>query len=173
MQDPALARMPASAIDFEHKICSRDEAISRVAVLPRPLVLTNGVFDVLHRGHATYLAQAHRLGATLVVGVNSDASTRRLAKGEDRPINGQDDRVALIAALAAVDLVTIFDEDNPVELVRALHPDVYVKGGDYDVEKYEEARLVKSWGGLALAIPFVHTRSTTALLERIRKSRSP
>jgi len=158
---------------FEDKIVSPEVARKRCAELPRPLVFTNGVFDVLHRGHVTYLAQARQRGATLIVGVNSDASVRRLGKGKDRPINTQADRAALLAALAAVDLVTIFEEDTPYELIEAVHPDVLVKGGDYDMDQLREAHLVRSWGGSAYAIPFVFQRSTSETLRRIRDAQSP
>ena len=116
---------------FENKICTRADFAARAASLPRPLVFTNGCFDVLHRGHVTYLAQARALGAALVVGVNSDASVKRLGKGDDRPLNSQEDRMAVLAALQAVDLVVLFDEDTPLELILACRPDVLVKGGDW------------------------------------------
>jgi rfaE bifunctional protein nucleotidyltransferase chain/domain len=135
----------------------------------RPLVFTNGVFDVLHRGHVTYLAQARALGAALLVAVNSDASARALGKGPDRPLNSEIDRAMVIAALQAVDHVVLFDEPTPCELIERIRPDVYVKGGDYDVDRLREAELVKSWGGRAIAIPFVSGYSTTGLVERIRK----
>ncbi len=126
------------------------------------------MFDVLHRGHVTVLAQARALGASLVVGVNTDASVRRLGKGADRPINGEQDRAAVLAGLESVDLVVLFDEDTPYRLIEAIRPDVIVKGGDYDMDTLDESRLVRSWGGSAVAIPFVHARSTTATLARIR-----
>ncbi|MBE7418120.1 MAG: D-glycero-beta-D-manno-heptose 1-phosphate adenylyltransferase [Ideonella sp.] len=135
---------------------------------PRPLVFTNGVFDVLHRGHVSYLAQARALGAALLVGVNSDASARALGKGPDRPLNREDDRALVIAALQAVDFAVLFDEPTPCELIERVRPDVYVKGGDYDVERLRETALVRSWGGRAVAIPFVQGYSTTQLVERIR-----
>ena len=135
---------------------------------PRPLVFTNGVFDVLHRGHVDYLAQARLLGAALLVGVNSDASARRLGKGPDRPLNGETDRACVLAALQAVDFVVVFDESTPCELIERVRPDVYVKGGDYDIESLRETALVRSWGGRAVAIPFVDGYSTTRLVERIR-----
>ena len=135
---------------------------------PRPLVFTNGVFDILHRGHVTYLDQAAQLGATLVVAVNTDASVRRLGKGADRPLNGEQDRAAMLAALASVSVVTWFEEDTPEALIRALRPDLIVKGGDYDMARLPETRLVESWGGRALAIAFEHPRSTTALVQKIR-----
>lgn len=155
-------------LPFERKIVGAGDLRSRIAKLARPLIFTNGVFDVLHRGHVTVLAQARALGASLVVGVNSDSSVRRLGKGGDRPVNGEDDRIALLAALEAVDLVTCFDEDTPYVLIETIHPDVIVKGGDYDMETLPESRLVHRWGGSAVAIPFVHQRSTTATLARIR-----
>lgn len=153
---------------FMCKIVGTDGLLARVAALPRPLIFTNGVFDVLHRGHVTLLAQARGLGASLVVGVNGDASVRRLGKGSDRPINAEDDRIALLAALESVDLVTRFDEDTPYALIAAIRPDVIVKGGDYDMDRLPESQLVRGWGGSAVAIPFVHQRSTSATLARIR-----
>jgi rfaE bifunctional protein nucleotidyltransferase chain/domain len=157
--------MPAS---FERKIVEWQTLLARRASLGAPVVFTNGVFDILHRGHVTYLDDARALGACLVVGVNSDASVRQLGKGDDRPINAQADRMALLAALESVDYVMMFDEATPIELIRALHPDILVKGGDYDMDKLPESALVRSWGGRALAIPFEHDRSTTKLLQRVR-----
>lgn len=154
--------------DFERKLCAADELATRIARLPRPLVFTNGCFDILHRGHVTYLAQARALGASLVVGVNSDASVRRQGKGEDRPINVEADRMAVLAALESVSLVTLFDADTPLELIHAVHPDVLVKGGDWPIERIVGAREVLAWGGQVHSIPFLHTRSTTSLIERIR-----
>ena len=156
--------------DFLAKIVSRAQAASRVAALPQPVVFTNGVFDVLHRGHVTYLAQARALGASLVVALNTDASARRLGKGPDRPLNGELDRAIVIAALASVSLVTFFDEDTPVQLLSELKPQVYVKGGDYDMAQLAETALVRSYGGRSLAIPFVDGYSTTALVRRIKGS---
>jgi rfaE bifunctional protein nucleotidyltransferase chain/domain len=161
----------APAPDFLRKIVAREKAAQALSALPRPVVFTNGVFDVLHRGHATYLAQARAMGASLVVAVNTDASARRLAKGPERPLNRDEDRATLLAALASVDLVTFFDEDTPVKLLAELLPDLYVKGGDYDMATLEETRLVTSWGGRALAIPFVDGYSTTKLVDRIRAAR--
>jgi D-glycero-beta-D-manno-heptose 1-phosphate adenylyltransferase len=134
----------------------------------RPLVFTNGVFDVLHRGHVLYLERARELGATLLVGVNTDGSARRLGKGPDRPLNNEADRALVLAALQSVSFVTWFEENTPCELIAKCRPDVYVKGGDYDVETLEETRLVRSWGGRSVAIDFVAGYSTTALLKRIR-----
>lgn len=159
-----------SAPAFFEKIVARIDAARRVADLPQPVIFTNGVFDVLHRGHVTYLAQARSLGASLVVALNSDASARRLNKGVDRPLNPQQDRAAVIAALGSVDLVTWFDEDTPLALIDELRPAVLVKGGDYDMRKLQETRLVESYGGRAQAIPFVDGYSTTALVRRIRSS---
>ncbi len=154
--------------DFLEKIVTRDEARTRMATLPGPVVFTNGVFDVLHRGHVTYLAQARALGASLVVGLNSDASARRLGKGPDRPLNAEADRAILLAALESVSLVTWFDEDTPVQLLTELRPQIYVKGGDYDVATLPETRAMQAWGGRALALPFVDGYSTTALVKKIR-----
>jgi rfaE bifunctional protein nucleotidyltransferase chain/domain len=141
---------------FESKICAPDELAARIAQLPRPLVFTNGVFDILHRGHASYLAQARALGKSLLVAVNSDDSVRRLGKGPDRPINPQADRMALIAALEAVSLVTWFDDATPLALIRLAKPDVLVKGGDWTPERIVGSAEVKSWGGTVRSIPFLH-----------------
>jgi len=153
---------------FEAKVCPPDQLTSRVAKLPRPLVFTNGVFDILHRGHASYLAQARALGASLVVGVNSDASVKMLGKGDDRPINLEADRQALLAALESVDMTVLFTEQTPVNLIGKIRPDIYVKGGDYEIDSLAETKLVKTWGGKAIAIPFLYERSTTSLLDKIR-----
>lgn len=137
--------------------------------MPRPMVFTNGVFDIVHRGHVSYLQQARALGAALVVGINTDASVRLLGKGPDRPYNGEADRAAVLAALESVDAVTLFAERTPCALIAALRPDLYVKGGDYDMESLEETRLVRGWGGDAVAIAFVDGYSTTALVARARQ----
>ncbi|HTH75043.1 MAG TPA: D-glycero-beta-D-manno-heptose 1-phosphate adenylyltransferase [Trinickia sp.] len=157
-----------SAVSFEDKIITREALAERRATLAGPVVFTNGVFDILHRGHVTYLARAKALGACLVVGVNSDASVRMLGKGDDRPINREEDRMALLAALESVDWVVRFEERTPVELIEAVHPDILVKGGDYDMDALPESALVRGWGGRALAIAFEHQRSTTALLDKVR-----
>ncbi len=162
-----------STVDFEQKFCTRAEFAARAAALPHPLVFTNGCFDVLHRGHVTYLAQARALGAALVVGVNSDASVKRLGKGDDRPLNTQQDRMAVLAALQAVDLVVAFDEDTPLALILACHPDVLVKGGDWDPANIVGGKEVQSWGGTVHSIPFLHQRSTSALLNKIRAHQQP
>ena len=153
---------------FARKIVSRDKLARAAAALARPLVLTNGVFDILHRGHVTYLEQARALGAALVVAVNSDRSVRQLGKGPDRPINPDADRAWILAALQSVDIVTIFDEQVPLPVLELVRPDIYVKGGDYDMDTIEEARLVRSWGGTALALPFVPGHSTTGTVNRLR-----
>ena len=153
---------------FLDKLCLRRDLPARLAALPRPMVFTNGVFDILHRGHATYLAQARAMGASLVLGLNSDASARKLGKGPDRPLNAEADRACLLAALESVSLVVLFDEQTPCELLTEIRPDLYVKGGDYDIETLEGTRLVRSWGGDARAISFVDGYSTTALVRRIR-----
>lgn len=153
---------------FEKKICTRSDLAARVAALPKPVVLTNGVFDILHRGHVTYLAQARALGASLVVAVNTDASVKRLGKGNDRPLNTCADRMAVLAALESVSLVVPFDEDTATETVQIAKPNIYAKGGDYDVAAIPEGRAILSQGGQAMAIPFEHDRSTTALLTKVR-----
>lgn len=158
----------ASAPEFETKICKPQDLAARLKTLKRPLVFTNGVFDILHRGHASYLSQARALGASLLVAVNSDASARALGKGKDRPVNALEDRVALIAALEAVTLVTWFEAETPLQLILATKPDVLVKGGDWKPEAIVGATEVKGWGGAVHSIPFAHERSTTALLDRIR-----
>ena len=150
------------------KLCPRGELAQRIAQLPRPVVFTNGVFDILHRGHVSYLEQARALGASLVIGLNSDASARMLGKGPDRPLNAEADRACVLAALESVSLVTLFDESTPVELLKLVRPQVYVKGGDYDIETLEETKWVHSWGGEARALGFVDGYSTTALVKRIR-----
>lgn len=159
-------RLPAPA--FESKICTMEELAERAAALPHPVVFTNGVFDILHRGHVTYLAQARSLGASLVVAVNSDASVRMLGKGDDRPINAEADRAAVLAALEAVDIVVVFPDKVPLEAVRRARPDIYVKGGDYRVEDLPEAKLAATWGGRTVTVTFEHERSTTALLRKVR-----
>ena len=135
--------------------------------------MTNGVFDILHRGHVTYLQQAAELGGTLLVAINSDSSARMLGKGPERPINAYQDRAYVLAGLASIDLLIVFDERTPVELLKVIRPDIYVKGGDYDMEVLQETKLVRSWGGKSIAIPFVHGFSTTTLVERMRFDSPP
>ena len=149
-------------------MCVADDLAAKLAALPRPLVFTNGCFDVLHRGHVTYLAQARALGASLIVGVNSDASVKRLGKGDDRPINNEADRMAVLAALESVSLTMLFEEDTPLNLILACKPDKLVKGGDWKPENIVGAKEVQGWGGSVHSIPFLHERSTTALLKKIR-----
>jgi rfaE bifunctional protein nucleotidyltransferase chain/domain len=156
--------------DFTAKLCAAADLPARLAALPRPLVFTNGVFDVLHRGHVMYLAQARALGASLVVALNTDASARRLGKGPDRPLNNEMDRACVIAALASSSLVTWFTEDTPQELIAVVRPDLLVKGGDYDMARLPETAQVESWGGRALALPFVAGYSTSALVSKIRSN---
>ena len=162
---------------FLDKITSRQDAATRIKALSQPVVFTNGVFDVLHAGHVTYLAQARALageggsfGGSLVVALNTDASAKRLGKGPDRPLNNEIDRATLIAALESVSLVTWFDEDTPLEIINELRPQIIVKGGDYDMAKLKEAQLVESYGGKALALSFVEGYSTTALVAKIRSN---
>ncbi len=156
--------------DFEKKVCSRSELRERVARLPKPVVLTNGVFDILHRGHVTYLAQARALGASLVVAANTDASVKRLGKGDDRPLNTCADRMAVLAALESVSLVVDFDEDTALDVVQEARPEIYAKGGDYQMDAIPEGKAVLSYGGQAIAIDFEHDRSTTKLLTKVRQS---
>ncbi len=155
-------------VAFEAKICEPAKFAERAKALARPLVFTNGVFDILHRGHVTYLAQARELGASLAVALNSDASARRLGKGDDRPVNRLEDRLAVLAALESVALVTWFEEDTPIERILECRPDHLVKGGDWAPESIVGAAQVRGWGGQVHAIAFRHDRSTTQLLRRIR-----
>ena len=153
---------------FERKILSRDALVKLRPSLSAPVVFTNGVFDILHRGHVTYLAQARALGASLIIGVNSDASVKRQGKGDDRPINTEQDRMMVLAALESASLVVMFDEDTPLSLILACHADVLAKGGDWPIESIVGAEQVQGWGGTVHSIPFLHDRSTTALLKKIR-----
>jgi rfaE bifunctional protein nucleotidyltransferase chain/domain len=154
---------------FESRIVAPENLAARVAQLPRPLVFTNGCFDILHRGHVTLLAQARALGASMVVALNSDASVKRLGKGDDRPVNTLADRLAVMASLECASLVTWFDENTPIERILDCKPDVLVKGGDWPVEKIVGNTEVAGWGGKTVSIPFIHQKSTTALLDKIRK----
>jgi rfaE bifunctional protein nucleotidyltransferase chain/domain len=154
---------------FEAKITEPADLPKRLSGLLRPLVFTNGCFDILHRGHVTYLAQARALGASLIVAANSDDSVRRLGKGADRPVNSLADRMALLASLECVTLVTWFDEGTPIARILDCRPDVLVKGGDWPVEKIVGYREVTAWGGSVHSLPFIHERSTTALMEKIRR----
>lgn len=160
------------AARFESKVLTPQQCLHwrRSDDCVAPVVFTNGVFDVLHRGHVTYLDEAAQLGGSLIVAINTDVSAKRLGKGPERPLNNEQDRAAMLAALGCVDAVTLFDEDTPFELIELLRPDILVKGGDYDMTKLAETRLIESWGGKALAIPFEFDRSTTALVNKIRQS---
>ncbi|MFN0315566.1 MAG: D-glycero-beta-D-manno-heptose 1-phosphate adenylyltransferase [Burkholderiales bacterium] len=162
--------MASSPQRFEGKIVAAANLQERCLDLPKPIVFTNGCFDILHRGHVTYLAQARALGASLIVALNSDESVRRLGKGEDRPINTLEDRMAVMAALECADLVTSFDDDTPLSLILLCRPQILVKGGDWPAESIVGAREVLSWGGRVHSIPFIHDRSTTRLVKRIRSS---
>ena len=161
--------MTYAAPCFESKICPPEQLTARVAQLARPLVFTNGCFDILHRGHVTYLAQAAALGASMVVALNTDASVKRQGKGDDRPVNLLEDRLAVMAALDCVALVTWFDEDTPLQRILECRPEILVKGGDWPVEKIVGCTEVRAWGGAVHSIPFIHQKSTTALLEKIRR----
>lgn len=154
--------------NFEDKLTETSALAQRVASLARPIVMTNGVFDILHRGHVTYLAQARKLGGSLVVAVNTNASVQRLGKGDDRPINTCADRMAVLAALESVSLVLEFEEDTALQAVQLVHPDIYVKGGDYDMTAIPEGQAVLAYGGQAVAIDFEHDRSTSKLLAKVR-----
>ncbi len=170
------AAVDAHAAELEHpqalddKIVNDWDELARRVAGQRPLVFSNGVFDILHRGHVQYLSEARAEGACLVLAVNSDASVRRLGKGADRPINPLDDRQGVLAGLAAIDYVTTFDEDTPLRLIQRLRPEVLVKGGDWPVESIVGAGEVQGWGGRVLSIPFRHQRSTTRLLQKIRET---
>ena len=166
-----MSRPNVSSVNlpFEAKIVPPDHLASALATLPRPLVFTNGCFDILHRGHVTLLAQARALGAAMIVALNSDASVKRLGKGDDRPVNTLADRLAVIASLECVSLVTWFEEDTPIERILECRPDVLVKGGDWPVEKIVGHAEVAGWGGRTVSIPFIHQKSTTSLLEKIRR----
>jgi len=143
-----------------------DEAVARFAMQPGT-VFADGVFDLLHRGHIAYLAEARQLGDRLVVAIRGDASARHLEKGPDRPVNREGDRAFQVAALESVDAVVIFNEATPTALLSRLRPSVVVKGGDHDMSRLPESALVRSWGGHALALPFVDGFSTTSLMDRI------
>jgi D-glycero-beta-D-manno-heptose 1-phosphate adenylyltransferase len=155
-------------LDFLNKICEPHALAHQLSQLARPMVFTNGVFDILHKGHVSYLAQAKNLGATLVVGLNSDASARQLGKGPERPIHTFEDRACVLAALASVSLVVRFDEPTPLALLKKIRPELYVKGGDYDIETLAETACIRSWGGQAMALPFVQGYSTTKLVQQLR-----
>ena len=156
-------------LDFERKIVAPNDIAARISGLARPLVFTNGCFDILHRGHVTLLAQARALGASMIVALNSDASVKRLGKGDDRPVNTLADRLAVMASLECVSLVTWFDEDTPLARILDCRPDILVKGGDWPVDKIVGNAEVAGWGGRVVSIPFIHAKSTTALIDKIRR----
>ena len=155
-------------MDTAGKLMNRTQAVAWRDTVAGPLVFTNGVFDLLHPGHVTLLETARSLGAALVVGLNTDASVRRLGKGLDRPVNAEPSRARVLAALAAVDAVVMFDEDTPLELVQALRPDVLVKGADYPRERIVGADFVEAHGGRVVRVPLVPETSTTRIVERLR-----
>ncbi|BEV72844.1 MULTISPECIES: adenylyltransferase/cytidyltransferase family protein [unclassified Paludibacterium] len=155
---------------FEQKLCAPDELPGRLSGLPRPLVFTNGAFDIIHRGHVTYLAQARSLGQGLIVALNTDASVRRLGKGADRPINPLENRAAVIASLECVSLVTWFDDDTPAALIELIKPEILVKGGDWPIDKIVGSAETLARGGEVHSIPFLFATSTTATLQKIRAS---
>ncbi|WP_373752704.1 D-glycero-beta-D-manno-heptose 1-phosphate adenylyltransferase [Neisseria weixii] len=154
--------------DFEQKICPPEALAERLAALPRPLVFTNGCFDILHRGHVTYLAQARATGSAMILALNTDGSVRRQGKGDDRPINPLENRAAVAAALASVDVVTWFDDDTPAALIELVKPDILVKGGDWTVDKIVGSQETLARGGKVYSIPFLHQTSTTQTLAKIR-----
>lgn len=156
---------------FEKKIMAPEALAEQIAAgqWARPIIFTNGVFDIVHRGHVSYLDQAAQLGRTLIVALNSDSSVRTLGKGPDRPLNTLADRLAVLAALQSTTVVTWFEASTPLQLIEQLRPDVIVKGGDYDMERLEETAAVRAWGGEAVAIPIIHPRSTTTLVRKIRQ----
>ena len=165
MENMTMLPLPA----FEQKMVEPADLASRIAQLPRPIVFTNGCFDILHRGHVTYLAQARALGGSLIVAANSDASVKRLGNGDDRPLNPLINRMAVLASLECVSLVTWFDEDTPIERILDCKPDILVKGGDWAVDHIVGAPEVRGWGGNVVSIPFLHETSTTAMVNKIRR----
>lgn len=155
--------------NFEEKIVSPDKIIEKIKQLPKPIVFTNGCFDIIHRGHVSYLAQARALGGSLILALNTDASVKRQGKGDDRPINALENRAAVCAALQSVDLITWFDEDTPFNLIELIQPDILVKGGDWQPENIVGAKETVARGGQVHSIPFLHQTSTTKTLEKIRQ----
>ncbi|MDK4574688.1 D-glycero-beta-D-manno-heptose 1-phosphate adenylyltransferase [Kingella kingae] len=160
---------PYPTPDFEQKITPPEQLAQKLAQLPRPLVFTNGCFDIVHRGHVSYLAQARALGASLVLALNTDESVKRQGKGDDRPINSLANRAAVMAALASVDVVTWFDSDTPADLIVQVQPDVLVKGGDWQPDAIVGAAETLARGGQVHSIPFLHQTSTTKMLAKIRQ----
>ncbi len=160
---------PYPTPDFEQKITPPEQLAQKLAQLPRPLVFTNGCFDIVHRGHVSYLAQARALGASLVLALNTDESVKRQGKGDDRPINSLANRAAVMAALASVGVVTWFDSDTPADLIAQVQPDVLVKGGDWQPDAIVGAAETLARGGQVHSIPFLHQTSTTKMLAKIRQ----
>jgi rfaE bifunctional protein nucleotidyltransferase chain/domain len=163
-----MSMTPAASKIVPNEPHGRSQLGARLTALARPVVFTNGCFDILHRGHVTYLEEARALGASLIVGVNTDASVRRQQKAADRPINSLEDRMAVLAALESVSLVIAFDEDTPLELIKLVKPDHLVKGGDWAPDKIVGNEFVRSYGGQVHSIAFRFQRSTTDLVRRIR-----
>ena len=160
--------MSIPSLNIEQKIVSRDFFKENALKLhDQKIVFTNGCFDVLHFGHVHYLLEAKKLGDILVIGVNDDKSVRRL-KGPSRPINGEKERTFVLAALACVDYVTLFEEDTPENLIKAVRPDVLVKGGDYHLDQIVGADFVKENGGIVTTIPFVEGFSSTKIIEQLK-----
>jgi D-beta-D-heptose 7-phosphate kinase/D-beta-D-heptose 1-phosphate adenosyltransferase len=155
-------------IETANKVRPLTDALGWRARQPGAIVFTNGVFDLLHPGHVELLEAARREGAALIVGLNSDASVRRLGKGVDRPVTPEAARARVLAGLAAVDCVVLFDEDTPLELITRLLPDVLVKGADYSRDAIVGADLVESRGGRVVRVPLVHGFSTSSIVERLR-----
>lgn len=155
--------------NFEEKIVSPDKILEKIKQLPKPIVFTNGCFDIIHRGHVSYLAQARALGGSLILALNTDASVKRQGKGDDRPINALENRAAVCAALQSVDLITWFDDDTPFNLIEQIQPDILVKGGDWQPENIVGAKETVARGGQVHSIPFLHQTSTTKTLEKIRQ----
>lgn len=156
---------------IKSKVASLEDAVRLVngwRVTSNKIVFTNGCFDIFHPGHAEYLAMASDMGSKLVVGMNSDDSIRRLGKGVERPINNEATRSIVLASLQVVDLIVVFDEDTPINLIEAIKPDFLVKGGDWAKEDIVGSSLVESYGGQVEVIPFVEGFSTTSVIEKIR-----
>jgi len=160
---------PPGGLDPAAKLLTREDALRWRRGVAGPVVFTNGVFDLLHRGHVAYLAAARAEGAALIVGVNTDASARRLAKGPGRPVNAERDRAYVLAGLASVDAVTLFDEDTPRELIARLEPDVLAKGADYALADIVGADLVTARGGRVVRVPLEEGLSTTTLIEKAKR----
>lgn len=154
----------------QNKVWRATDIADKLPSLKRPLVFTNGCFDILHRGHTTYLEQARNIGDALIVAVNSDDSVRRQNKGSDRPINPVEDRMSILASLECVDAVVSFDQDTPLELIQQIKPDHLVKGGDWEIENIVGSEFVASYGGQVHSIEFLFNRSTTSLVEKIRNT---